>query len=256
VSVEATTSTVPELSSATSNELETTTTENASSATTIATSDVTITTTSSSDLSAGTATSISEDETTAESMATAYTETTTTLSETTTTAAQSLKTFQVIAPGNNFQDEYLIGRKTTFQSMGFDLEPDFHTLSFSIEPETSFVREVDGLYWCIQYGSPYSPGELRLCDRSDLDYGRGGFLTCEQTDDRGLEYSVPAVTCGFDMNTFQIVCSDLVGDFTQFYLMANGNRNGLILALGSSDHPPSPDYYTAVELEVTSVRAE
>ncbi|KAM0415363.1 hypothetical protein ACHAPD_006559 [Fusarium lateritium] len=176
----------------------------------------------------------------------------------TTTAAQSLETFQVIAPGHNFQDEHLIGRKSTSQRMGFDLEPSANlpTLTFSIEAETSFAREVEGMYWCIEYGSPYSPGDLRLCDKDNLRNGLWGLLTCEQTDVRGLECSVPARSCGFDMNNGQMACNDLGGDFTQFYLAKNGNLDGLTLALGSKDHPPSSDWYTAVELEVTPARAK
>ncbi|XEV00998.1 hypothetical protein FSHL1_006285 [Fusarium sambucinum] len=238
VSVEATTSTSAVPSSPTSTELETT------GHTTIATSDIPITTTT--EASASVATSVSENETTTE---------TTTLPETTTTAAQSLETFQVIAPGHNFQDEHLIGRKATSQQMGFDLEPTANvpTLTFSTEAETSFAREVEGMYWCIEYGSPYSPGDLRLCDKDNLRNGLWGLLTCEQTDDRGLECSVPAMSCGIDMNNGQIVCNDLGGDYTQFssLKLLMMNRDGLTLALGSKDHPPSSDWYTAVELEVT-----
>ncbi|KAM0492999.1 hypothetical protein ACHAP8_009528 [Fusarium lateritium] len=241
VSVEATTSTSAVPSSPTSTELETT------GHTTIATSDVAVTTTT--ELYTSTATSVSEEETTTE---------TTTLPETTTAAAQSLETFQVIAPGHNFQDEHLIGRKATSQQMGFDLEPNANvpTLTFSTEAETSFAREVEGMYWCIEYGSPYLPGGLRLCDKDNLRNGLWGLLTCEQTDARGLECSVPAISCGIDMNNGQIVCNDLGGDYTQFYLAKNGNRDGLTLALGSKDHPPSSDWYTAVELEVTPARAK
>ncbi|OBS29504.1 hypothetical protein FPOA_03441 [Fusarium poae] len=246
-----TTTTVSQLSSPISTELETT---GDTTATTIATSDVTVTSTTEAYTSV--ATSIPEDETTAESSTTdlpSSTETTT-LSETTTTAASSLETFQIIAPGHNFQDEHLVGFKMTYRSMGFDIDPNAATLTFSIEPETSFVREVDGLYWCIEYSSLYSPGYVGLCDKNDLGNGRWGLLTCEKKDDDGLECSVPASTCGFDMNTGKIVCSDLEGDYKQFYYVGTGFGNGVALALGSRDHPPSSDYYTEVDLEVTSTR--
>lgn len=112
------------------------------------------------------------------------------------------------------------------------------------------------MYLCIEYASPSSPGQLQLCNKDTLGNGRWRLLTCEKTDERGLECSVPAATCGFDMNTGQVVCNDLEGDFTQFYLVGNGSQNGFTLALGSREHPPSSDYYTAVEIEVTSVRDE
>ncbi|GKU07177.1 pisatin demethylase [Fusarium langsethiae] len=255
VSVETTTLTASELSSPASTELETT--GDATSAPTIATSDITVTITTESFTSS--ATSTSGDETTTGSVtidpSSASTKTIT-LPETTTTVAHSLATFQLIAPGHKFQDEYLVGRKLTSQSMGFDLVPhaDIPTLTFSIEAETSFVREVDGKYWCIEYSAPYSPGYLQLCNKDNLGNGRWSLLTCEQMDDRSLECSVPAASCGFNMNTGQVECNSLEGDFTQFYLVGNGNQNGFTLALGSKDHPASGDYYTAVEVEVTPVR--
>ncbi|CAF3521689.1 unnamed protein product [Fusarium graminearum] len=257
VVVEATTATASESSSPTSTKLETT--GDTTSATTIATSDIAVTTTA--EFSTSAATSNLEDITTANSVTTdlssASTETTT-LPETTTTATPPLETFQIIAPEHNFQDEYLIGRKTTSQVMGFDLEPQSNipTLTFSIEAETPFVREIDGMYLCIEYASPSSPGQLQLCNKDTLGNGRWSLLTCEKTDESGLECSVPAATCGFNMNTGQVVCNDLEGIFTQFYLVGNGNSNGFTLALGSREHPPSSDYYTAVEVEVTSVRDE
>ncbi|QPC77910.1 hypothetical protein HYE68_008662 [Fusarium pseudograminearum] len=255
VSVEVTISTASESSSPTSTELETITAGDA----TIATSDVAVITTT--EFSTSTVTSTSEDTTTADSVTTdlpsSSTETTT-LPETTTTATPPLETFQIITPEHNFQDEYLIGRKLTSQVMGFDLEPQSNipTLTFSIEAETSFVREIDGMYLCIEYASPSSPGQLQLCNKDNLGNGRWSLLICEKTDERGLECSVPAATCGFDMNTGQVVCGDMEGDFTQFYLVGNGSQNGFTLALGSREHPPSSDYYTAVEIEVTSVRGE
>ncbi|PTD03393.1 hypothetical protein FCULG_00009195 [Fusarium culmorum] len=239
VSVEATTSTASESSSPTSTKLETT--GDTTSATTIATSDVAVTTIT--EFSTSAATSILEDTTTADSV--------------TTDLHSTLETFQIIAPEHNFQDQYLIGRKLISQVMGFDLEPQSNipTLTFSIEAETSFVREIDGMYLCIEYASPSSPGQLQLCNKDSLGNGRWSLLICEKTDERGLECSVPAATCGFNMNTGQVVCSDLEGVFTQFYLVGNGSQNGFTLALGSRERPPS-DYYTAVEVEVTSVRGE
>ncbi|KAF0644320.1 hypothetical protein FPSE5266_09789 [Fusarium pseudograminearum] len=257
VSVEATTATASESSSPTSTKLETT--GDATSATTVATSNIAVTTTT--EFSTSAAMSIFEDTTTVDSVITdlssASTETTT-LPETTTTATPPLETFQIIAPEHNFQDEYLIGRKLTSQVIGFDLEPQSNipTLTFSIETETSFVREIDGMYLCIEYASPSSPGQLQLCNKDNLGNERWSLLTCEKTDERGLECSVPAATCGFNMNTGQVVCNDLEGVFTQFYLVGNGSQNGFTLALGSKEHPPSSDYYTAVEIEVTPVRDE
>ncbi|RGP70150.1 pisatin demethylase [Fusarium sporotrichioides] len=248
VPVEATTSTASEHISPTSTELETT--GDATSAIIIATSDITVTTAESFTSSV---TLPSEDESTTGSVTTDPSFAST---ETTTAAAHSLQTFQVIAPGHNLQDEYLVGRKITSQSMGFDLVPhaDIPILTFTIEAETSFVREADGKYWCIEYSAPYSPGHLQLCDKDNLGNGRWSLLTCEQMDGRSLECSVPAASCGFNMNTGQVECNSLEGDFTQFYLVGNGNQNGYTLALGSKDHPPSGDYYTAVEVEVTQVR--
>ncbi|CAG1999601.1 hypothetical protein FGSG_10495 [Fusarium graminearum PH-1] len=257
VMVEATTVTVSESGSPTSTKLVRT--GGTTSATIITTSDIAVTTTT--EFSTSTATLTSEDTTTADSVTTvlssASTETTT-LTETTTTATPPLETFQIIAPEHNFHDEYLIGRKITSQVMGFDLEPQSNipTLTFSIEAESSFVCEIDGMYLCIEYASPSSPGQLQLCNKDSLGNGRWSLLTCEKTDEHGLECSVPAATCGFNMNTGQVVCNDLEGDFTQFYLVGNGSQNGFTLALGSREHPPSSDYYTAVEIEVTSVRDE
>lgn len=234
----------------------TTTASEGSTGTTTTVPDATLTTTTSIETSTTTGTLTSEVETTTtESMTTVLSSADTETS--TTAAALSLETFQVIAPGNNLQDEYLRGPKTPYFTMGYDRPASANnpTLSFSVESETSYAREVAGNYLCIAYDTPYAAILVKLCPASRMSEQRFGFLTCEISRNQGLECSVPALTCAFNPATGTTDCSALEGTLSQFYLLS-GIGPGLALTLGSEDHPPSSNSYKAVELKAAPVRTE
>ncbi|KAI1037637.1 hypothetical protein LB503_009641 [Fusarium chuoi] len=177
---------------------------------------------------------------------------TTTADATTTTADtfDPIPTFNVIATDTQVYGQKLRGHVTTDYEMGWNLEGSPPILAFSIDSDTSQVREIaNGNYLCLQYGVRDSDSDsnsdihfLKLCDPGTETNVMGGIamVTCQQTRDRGLKCSAPAGQCVEDSLTRIPICSALPGTFTGFYAYS-GLATGFALVMGREGNGPAAD---------------
>ncbi|KAF5593132.1 cytochrome P450 monooxygenase [Fusarium subglutinans] len=181
------------------------------------------------------------DETTTTALATSAE--TTTADATTTTADNfdPIPTFNVLAIGAQVDGQKLSGEVEPGYDMGWNLPGAPQILAFSIEPDTSQVREIGGNYLCVRY-TDRDIHFLTLCDPGTETNFMGGIarVTCEQTRDQRLECSAPAGQCMDDPLTGIPICSAMPGTFTGFYAYSGG-PTGVTLAMGREDIASTTD---------------
>jgi hypothetical protein len=192
-SADATTSTLPALSSPTSTELETT-------ATNIATLDLTTTTTASFGSSNEVATGTLSSETTATELSASTATAATTTSD---SASQPIVTFFLSAAVSGAVNPYLSGAEVDGTLIGWNTAKSIigERLSFTIEASTNYAVEVAEYYLCVKHGMRnLIPNYARLCTLDDMSQPRYGVPTCKQTAERKPACSVPAGQCviGFE----------------------------------------------------------
>ncbi|KAH7020310.1 hypothetical protein EDB80DRAFT_220945 [Ilyonectria destructans] len=154
--------------------------------------------------------------------------------------------FKIVAgggPGSPMAGSVLQGNGRNTHSPMFNPTGDMSPIAFTIEAGTGRVIQSNGLYLCGFYSfQPNYPSELTNCPTEGTwDTIPYYFITCEQTADRKLVCSVPAVICTSYYSEEEIVtsCIQTHDKFDQFYTslsfaggynvyLGSGSYNGMV----------------------------